>query len=274
LDPVFVQEQLSKHPFTAIAGVTNVRTLGLYPTSTPNTVTRPNLLFRAAELSGITEEGKAQLKALGITKIFDLRSDVEIAKYDAPSPVIDGVEIVRTPVFRHEDYSPEVMARRFQLYASAKTESFMELYSQILDHGGPSFAVILRHVRDHPDEACIFHCTAGKDRTGVLAAVLLSLAGVDDEAISRDYELTRIGREPFREKIMKRLAQEPIFAKDKSAALNMLSSRYAVMMAFLHLLGERYGGSENYLKEYGGFSDEDIRIIRQNLVITKQDALL
>lgn len=52
----------------------------------------------------------------------------------------------------------------------------MELYSQILDNGGPSFGAILRHVRDKPFEACLFHCTAGKDRTGIIAAILLKVS--------------------------------------------------------------------------------------------------
>lgn len=53
----------------------------------------------------------------------------------------------------------------------------MELYSQILDHGGPAFGSILRHVRDKPNEGCLFHCTAGKDRTGIIAAILLKVSG-------------------------------------------------------------------------------------------------
>jgi hypothetical protein len=51
----------------------------------------------------------------------------------------------------------------------------MELYSQILDHGGSSFGIILRHIRDNPEEGCIIHCTAGKDRTGIIAAILLKV---------------------------------------------------------------------------------------------------
>lgn len=51
----------------------------------------------------------------------------------------------------------------------------MELYSQILDHGGRAFGAILRHVRDKPNEGCLFHCTAGKDRTGVMAAIILKV---------------------------------------------------------------------------------------------------
>lgn len=58
-----------------------------------------------------TSSGKALLRELNITKVFDLRSDVEIQKYNAPLPSIDGVEVLHTPVFKLEDYSPEVMAK-------------------------------------------------------------------------------------------------------------------------------------------------------------------
>ncbi|TDL29822.1 hypothetical protein BD410DRAFT_758941 [Rickenella mellea] len=268
LDPLWVEDILSNPPFVAISGVMNVRSLGSYATRTPNTTTRENFLFRSAELSGITQEGRAQLKALGITKVYDLRSDTEIEKYNAPLPVIEGVDVIHIPVFKKEDYSPEVMARRYQLYASATIEAFMELYLQILEHGGPAFSVILKHIRDHPTEGCIFHCTAGKDRTGVIAAILLSLAGVDDDTIARDYELTRVGREPMREKIMARLAKEPIFAENKDAAMNMFSSRHETMIAFLNMLREKYGSSENYIKQHTDLSDDDIRIIRNNLVVS------
>jgi protein tyrosine/serine phosphatase len=119
----------------------------------------------------------------------------------------------------------------------------MELYSQILDHAGPSYGSILRHIRDRPEDGCLFHCTAGKDRTGLIAAIILKvclssgisisiklnerhqLAGVDDANIAKDYALTRIGREPARAKIMTRLAKEPLFASNNQAALNMFTCR-------------------------------------------------
>lgn len=160
----------------------------------------------------------------------------------------------------------------------------MELYSQILDHAGRSFGTIFRHVRDHPDQGMVFHCTAGKDRTGILAALFLKvshspqrtsspsyllihrtkpthhlpfdpetsyiiipicictcttlhrlltcnspqtlqLADVSDDIIADDYSLSRVGREPAREKIMSRLSKEPIFAADNVAALKMFTCR-------------------------------------------------
>ncbi len=55
--------------------------------------------------------GKERLKELGVTVVYDLRSDTEIEKYDTPCPVIEDIEVVRVPVFKVEDYSPEMMAK-------------------------------------------------------------------------------------------------------------------------------------------------------------------
>jgi len=129
LDPSYVENVLSNPPFIKIPGVINVRDLGGYPSiEFPDKCTRPRFLFRSAELSNITEEGahphthsscffsyaysgKEQLRNLGIRKVFDLRSDTEMEKYSAPLPTIEGIEIVRAPVFQKEDYSPEMMAK-------------------------------------------------------------------------------------------------------------------------------------------------------------------
>jgi len=142
----------------------------------------------------------------------------------------------------------------------------MELYSQILDHAGSAVGAILRHVRDKPTAGCLFHCTAGKDRTGVIAAILLKLAGADDEAIAKDYALTRVGREQNRKIIMARLSKEPLFASNNEAALNMFTCRSGTMTAFLELLQHNYGGVEGYVKKYAKLSDEDLAVIRRNLI--------
>jgi len=271
LDEDYVKARLKQPPFVTIDGVLNIRDLGSRQTADPTLITKPSLMYRSGEISGITGEGKSQLKALGITHIFDLRSDPEMAKWQSPTPQIDGVEVIHAPVFKNEDYSPEMMARRFKLYSANKTEAFMELYTQILDNAGPSFRTVLCHIRDNPTSGCIFHCTAGKDRTGLLAALLLKLAGVGEQTIAEDYALTRIGREPAREKIMARLLEEPLFASNNEAVLNMFSCRPDTMLAFLSLLNEKYGGVEGYLKGVAHLTDEDISIIRSNILSPRMD---
>jgi len=149
----------------------------------------------------------------------------------------------------------------------------MELYSQILNYAGSAVGAILRHIRDKPTEGCLFHCTAGKDRTGVIAAILLKLAGADDEAIAKDYALTRVGREQNREIIMARLSKEPLFASNNEAALNMFTCRSATMTAFLELLQSKYGGAEEYVKKYANLLDNDIAVIKMNLIVESQSRI-
>ena len=130
LDPAHVADVLSRPPFVYIPGVINSRDLGMYPSATyPGKMTKPRHLYRSAEISRILPEGpstgetshdtlwlivslgKKLFKELNITKVFDLRSDTEIRKYNAPLPKIDGVEIIHVPVFEATDYSPETMAK-------------------------------------------------------------------------------------------------------------------------------------------------------------------
>jgi len=130
LDPAHVADVLSRPPFVHIPGVINSRDLGLYPSVIfPGKITKPKHLYRSTEISRISPEGpstgktshcsiqliillgKELFKELNITKVFDLRSDTEIRKYNAPPPKIDGVEIIHVPVFETADYSPETMAK-------------------------------------------------------------------------------------------------------------------------------------------------------------------
>lgn len=73
------------------------------------------------------------------------------------------------------------------------------MYMAMLVSHKDAWRSILEHVRDHPDQPFLFHCTGGKDRTGVAAAVILSLAGATTEEIAQEYAITRIGVEPMHE---------------------------------------------------------------------------
>lgn len=86
------------------------------------------------------------------------------------------------------------------------------------------------HLLTRPADPLLIHCTAGKDRTGVVCALILTLAGVEDKIVANEYALTTMGLIGFREMIKKRLEVMPMFAKgDESARVameNLLSSTY------------------------------------------------
>jgi hypothetical protein len=102
--------------------------------------------------------------------------------------------------------------------------------------------------------------------------------------VSRDYALTRVGREPAREMIMARLAKEPLFASNNDAALNMFTCRYGhdisssllephgllshgTMQSFLKYFQEKYGGAEAYIRRYVGLTDDEIATIKRHILI-------
>ena len=218
-------------PFVHVEGIHNFRDLGGYPTGSytdtaPFSVRR-NFIFRCAEPSKITPAGVRTVKSLGITTMFDLRSGTELEKQKARAPVvnIDGIRREFVPVFADKDYSPESIALRYKDYASSGTEGFTRAYADILHNAPPSYTHILRHIRDQPGEACVIHCTAGKDRTGVLAALILALAGVDDRSIAEEYALTEIGLAPLGPAMLEHLLKEPALNGNREGALNMLSAK-------------------------------------------------
>ncbi|KAF9236250.1 protein-tyrosine phosphatase-like protein [Melanogaster broomeanus] len=230
LHPAYVADVLSRPPLVQISGVSN----GMRTEAQRHPISR------------------TKMKALGITIMFDLRSDPEMQKYSTPISTIEGVQMLRASVFANEDYSPESMAnRRIFLFMSLTTEllqAFMKLYSQILDHGG--------------------RASARKDRTGIIAAILFKLAGVDDHLICQDYSLTIIDCE----KILRRLLKEPLFAADTELALRMLTSRfrYETIHATFSLCREEHGGVQVYVKNFSGLTDDDVSTIRANLVVTAE----
>ena len=113
VDADIVQSTLSSPPFVTIEGVFNIRDFGAgYPTSQGNARVKPLFLFRSGEPSRITSKGIEQLKTYGIKKVFDLRADVEIKKYDTATPEIEGVESVRSSILE-EALDPVGIAEQY-----------------------------------------------------------------------------------------------------------------------------------------------------------------
>ena len=261
-----------------VEGVSNFRDLGGWQTQQAKYVI-PDRIFRCADLSNITDHGRHAIRNLNIKKVFDLRSVPEITKNGIGQ--IEGAEWIHLPVFREEDYSPEKMAIRWGYYTSG-LDGFAMAYSEILRNGARPFGTILRHLRDS-DGSIIIHCTAGKDRTGVICAIILKLLGCDDELVAREYELTTTGLRSDHSKILAAIAREPREAYNedgtfKEGILNMLSSkyhahfqysddRYEAMIQMLEVIRTEYGDVQGYVKTVCGLTDMDIQKVQKRLLV-------
>ncbi|KAH8146982.1 uncharacterized protein LAJ45_09063 [Morchella importuna] len=268
---ISAESTLPTHPpWKSVPGIYNFRDLGGYPIQGSTGSVRRNLIYRAAEPSRVTADGMAVLIAkLNVTATYDLRSNPEIESLSDTCPVIEIPGITRhfVPVFEEDDLSPEALAKRYSSYTSGDLPS---AYRSILTAGALlSYRAIFTHLLERPTEPLVIHCTAGKDRTGVVCALLLMLAGVDDELVAAEYALTEVGLEPFKQAIRERLLGRPQFMKGDEEARrgleNMLSSTVETMRRTTAMIRDEFGGVEAYMVRNCGFTAEQVAAIKRNI---------
>ncbi|KAL3468993.1 protein-tyrosine phosphatase-like protein [Aspergillus californicus] len=264
-----VAEIISQAPFVAVPGLFNLRDISSASTafSTFPAVVRPGLAYRSgAPPSTLPDGGKYALTRLGIKKIFDLRRPDERA--NKPSPKIKGVDVVWIPD-ANAGKAP-ALATEPKPEGDNSMDRLIEVYLGYLQSHAPVYKAVFEHIRDEPDKPFLFHCSAGKDRTGVLAALIHRLAGSSDEAIIYDFTLTRVGIEPGRQPLL-RMMQKAYGEFDwESRVLPIVWGVHAAgMTGFLRVLDESHGGVMGYLNQLG-ISDSDIQIMRANLVMSKE----
>lgn len=259
-------------PFVRIANIHNFRALSAYPL-TPSSCLRSSLIFRSAEPSPITAAGTTALHSLGIRTIYDLRSAAELVKNAALTPVVDipGTERVFVPVFSSDDdddtHSGLDNATRLRCYLEpGGPQGFVKAYAEILTAGRTAYRVIFEHILARPREPFLVHCTAGKDRTGVLVALVLKLAGVADAEVAREYALTEQGLEAWMESIVEALLRDERFGGDEAGVRRMLGAKEDTMLAFLAFLEDRWDGAEGYLRKGLGLGEKEVEIIKRSLV--------
>jgi protein-tyrosine phosphatase len=177
-----------------LQGVFNFRDLGGYPTADGRS-TRWRVLFRADGLDKLTVDDLDLLRPMALRTVVDLRTRQEIDKRGRFPVEAHPVEFhhlsVLDQTWNHDD------ARREQLPAD---EFLHRAYSSMLDEGAARFAAAFSILAASDALPAVFHCAAGKDRTGLLAALVLGAMGVERHTIVEDYALTQATMERFLER--------------------------------------------------------------------------
>ncbi|SMH56388.1 tyrosine-protein phosphatase [Mesorhizobium australicum] len=219
----------------AIAGTFNVRDLGGYPV--PGGATHWRRILRADGLHRLDGNSIAELKGLGVATVIDLRRDEELETHPNPLRLEPGIDYRQISLF--EELAPSAMTAADVLY---------DLYLQALSSRRDRIVEVLSAIADAPEGIVLFHCTAGKDRTGLIAALLLGLAGVEHDVIVADYALTKERLAPAIEGFV---ADAVARGVDVEALRPLLACEPETMAATLAHLADRYGSVETYLLDSG-----------------------
>jgi hypothetical protein len=230
-----------------LVGSFNFRDLGGYP-GLDGRLTRWGRLFRSDALHELTDADVARLRAMGLRTVVDLRTERELHSSGRGPLGQEPVSFHHLAVVQ-EGVRGTVTADAEALAAPAPPgDDLAERYLWYLDVGRGSLVEALTLLGDSDRYPLVFHCAAGKDRTGVLAALVLELVGVDREVIVADYVITA-ERLRF---IMDRWRADPQFAERMA---KVPASRFSVeaptMEGFLDGLAGRHGGARSWALEAG-----------------------
>jgi protein-tyrosine phosphatase len=222
-------------PVFSVAGAVNFRDLGGH--RTPSGAVRSGRVFRSASLAYLDPEEAAQLaREAGIEVVLDLRSDQEVEERPLTTIEQAGVTVHRIPVLDG-------------LHADAESFEWQDLtlvglYQLMLERCADGFVAATRMVADSSHHPLVFQCAAGKDRTGVLAALVLATLGVDEESIVSDYTRTAEVIDVIRQR-------DAALRRDREVPERFLSVDAETMRTLLAGLRDEYGSVTGYLDAHG-----------------------
>jgi protein-tyrosine phosphatase len=236
-------------------GCANIRDLGGHPTEDGRT-TAFGAVVRADSVRRLSEAGWAQLADYGIGTIVDLRFHDEL---EADPPIEVPVDVVHVPVLPDPASSHwdeiQAISEAAPDGAAATTAVYLELLNRF-SHG---FALAVSAVARARDGGVLVHCMAGKDRTGLVSALLLRLAGVPVADVAADYAVSERNLAAFSEPWIAEAPDE----RERERRRRIAGTPPQAMEAVLAELESR-GGAAGYLRD-AGVPDADLELVRSRL---------
>ena len=219
--------------------------------------TRFGVLVRADNIRLLSDGGWRALAAHGVARIVDLRWPEELAEDPQRDVDLDVVHVSLLGAL-DPDFSDDV---RDYMAVDDPAGYWAISYTRILRAFAPNFAQALAAIADAPpDGAVVFHCAGGKDRTGLVAALLLRLAGAPVEDIARDYSLS----EERRAGSPDRWVEEAPDEDERARRLFMQHTPADAMRRALEQLEREHGSVEGYLLQ-AGVDEARIRRLQERL---------
>ena len=224
-----------------LQGASNFRDLGGY-TGHGGRPLRWRRLFRSDHMGGLTEADQLLLASLGLAQAFDFRGVAERAAAPNLLPGVVQRSLAIEPTVTQRMQALAAMGR--QLTVPVVQGLMEDLYRALVNDQAHRFAELFGHLLT-ADAPLVFHCTAGKDRTGFAAALILLALGVPRDVVEQDFLLTN-----------QHYRHPPLIASDvpREALAVLWSVQTSFLDAALHAVDKDHGGIERYLRQRIGLS--------------------
>lgn len=239
-----------------IEGTFNFRDIGGSPTSAGELRVGTGKVYRSDGLAQLTDRSRVDIRALGIRTVVDLRDVGERSKLP---DALEGLEVehIELPIFDDHFFPAKQLSREEMAKVAEATgmdlsdRSLSKIYDLMIGHFGPRLAKAVDVVAQRCEGGVVFHCSAGKDRTGVVAAFILTLLGVGRHEILEEYAITSQHLSGgFLENIIRNFSDAGISG---NLAETATAAPPELMAKILDSIDAQYAksGVESYLLEHG-----------------------
>ncbi|HWD86551.1 MAG TPA: tyrosine-protein phosphatase [Mucilaginibacter sp.] len=241
-----------------LQGAANFRDLGGYQTADGHHV-KWGEVYRSADISKLTDADLAKLKSLNLGTDVDLRGHQESAQ--APDKLNPGTDYILCPAGSDNMNWAKEMSK----IKGNQTDSLMIVYYSNTQYLADRYKPLFDKLLSLPDgQSLVFHCTAGKDRTGIGSALFLYSLGVPYDTIVSDYLASNYYRKGANAKLSAQMAQAMHF--DLEVARTMSSVKKEWLDATFDAIKKQYGSVDNYLKTQLGLDDQKIAELKKKFL--------
>lgn len=236
-----------------LEGAFNMRDLGHVHTTDGYEV-RNGKLFRADALHKLTTADLELLGVFGIAAVIDLRSEHEIANTGPARLTEQGARHIHKPIMGGDPARPN---------RENMPDNLGHLYTLMAKNGSDRFVDTVEALAAIENMPAVFHCAAGKDRTGITAALIYSVLGVDRETIIADYVLTDANMQRMRAQLIE--GQPEIAAQAGSYPESYMRAEDATIRTFLSELDDEFGSPTAWLHA-SGLQESSVETLRRELL--------
>ena len=225
----------------------NLRDLGGYPAES-GSFTAWKRIYRSDVPHGLSSQEIRWFQDKGVRTVIDLRSDEEVRRNPVSLKDVDGIDYLHVNLMNQKDLTAAAaLLKGGEGVLGRMYEEIAQMHSQMRQ--------VMEAIAYAPG-AVLYHCSAGKDRTGVISAILMSLAGVQPADIVADYQVSYTYLEESVKKMRADYPELPAY---------LMESRPEIMQGFLRFFFEKYGSAHDYLKEIG-LTEESIEQLRKRML--------